>query len=52
MAFFAWCHTMFTVAKAKVTRVTGHYHAVAEMIATRGNIVIAKRGYTVIATRG
>ena len=36
MTFLAWHHTTFPMAKAKITRGTGHCHAVAQGITMHG----------------
>jgi len=58
VAFFAWQHAFFCVAKAKQARGTGYCHAWKKRfprhdIATRGVFqAIATRGVLAIATRG
>jgi len=48
VAFFAWQHAIFRVAKAKIARGTGHCHAWKKRFPRHG---IATRGVLAIATR-
>jgi len=63
MAFCAWHHAIFCVAKAKIARGTGHCHAMVQRIATHGKkyfprhdiatrvvLAIARHGVLDIAT--